>query len=298
MFKDCVVNVDSVDASCRFQLEHEWWSRPQWLLSRSALLRSCHSLLRLALPTRSLSKRRRRRHGVSPTADGRRYRRPIPEGPKSRCTCSLATTGRWPSTAKRSPASWTTLTTSTPTSTATTRTYEWWADGATVTNTIPDFSGLLAVLSPTANFEIIDEAIVGDRFLTHFRASTSTAIPTAALGAWQSLHLCDKGPAVRVAQAFLSGSAQFTDLAVDGYFGPHTNRGRTLPPGRCWSGGRRADRPAAVAVDDVRVRMRRGQRSQRDHRPPRSPPIRAGSPPPSDSSRHAGARHDQWQSAS
>ena len=38
------------------------------------------------------------------------------------------------------------------------------------------------------------------------------------------LRLCDKGPAVRVAQAFLSGWAPFSDLAIDGYFGPHSDR--------------------------------------------------------------------------
>jgi peptidoglycan hydrolase-like protein with peptidoglycan-binding domain len=38
------------------------------------------------------------------------------------------------------------------------------------------------------------------------------------------LRMCDKGPAVRVAQAFLSGWAPFSNLDIDGYFGPHTNR--------------------------------------------------------------------------
>ena len=63
--------------------------------------------------------------------------------------------------------------------------YQWWADGATVSNDIPDFSGLLAVLSPTANFEILDEAIVGDRPITHLRAATPSAIPSEAFGIWR-----------------------------------------------------------------------------------------------------------------
>ena len=54
-----------------------------------------------------------------------------------------------------------------------------------MSNDIPDFSGLLAVLSPTANFEILDEAIVGDRPITHLRAATPTAISTEALGIWR-----------------------------------------------------------------------------------------------------------------
>ncbi len=37
------------------------------------------------------------------------------------------------------------------------------------------------------------------------------------------LRMCDKGPAVRVAQAFLSGWQPFHDLDIDGYFGPHTS---------------------------------------------------------------------------